>query len=321
LFEPDRFIAAVAARQFGVFSHEQAISAGFSRATVQQRVSDGRWLLVRPGVYAIAGVPRTFESNALSGVLQVDRAFASHRTAAFLHGLDGIRPMPRPELIVFDRRGIPSRRLIVHRPRVWLNADESCVRGVPTTSVARTLFDLAAVCRQRVLEIAFDDALRRELVSLEQMKVRLAAVSRPGVRGLRAIAPLIADRSSNDLEDSELETMFRKLITKPGLPEPELHYKIWGDDGTFVAEVDFAYPQARLAIELDSWTHHGSRKPFDADRVKDYELFDIGWHCLRFTKSDLRRRGDRVVSVVRRALLASGPIWRGQSGPNWPRGA
>jgi hypothetical protein len=204
VFGPHKIIASVAERQYGVFSQKQAVDKGFSRTAIQQRVADGRWRRVRSGVYAIAGVPKTFEGSLASAVLQIGDAFASHRTAAVLFALDGVRPLMRPELIVFDRRGISSRDLIVHRPRVWLSTDASSVRAIPTTSVARTLFDLAAVCRPREVEVAFDD-LRRQLVSIEEMSARFEQVRRQGVRGLRTIARLVGDRAVNELEDSELE--------------------------------------------------------------------------------------------------------------------
>jgi hypothetical protein len=305
----DKLISAIAEQQYGVFTHEQAKRAGFSPAAIQRRVQGGLWRRVGSGVYAIAGLPFTFECLLLTRILEVGGAMASHRTAGHLHRLDGFsRKAPvRIELMVLDRRGIAAKHLTVHRPRLWLPADKVMVAGIPTTSVARTLFDIAAVCRQRTVQIAFDDALRKETVTVEEMARRLDEVRRPGVRGLKKIAAIIADRAANELEDSELETMFRKLITSAGLPPPVAQYTIWRDDGYCVAEVDFAYPDIRLAIELDSWTYHGGRKPFEDDRVKQYELFDLGWHCLRFTKSDLRLRGDRVTSVVSRRLRDFGP--------------
>jgi hypothetical protein len=300
-------IADVAERQYGVFSHEQAIHAGYSHAAIQRKVQDGTWRRVCSGVYAIAGVPLAFGAVVFARTLQVGEALASHRTAAALYGLEGFTGWRRIELVVFDRRGIASTSVVVHRPRVWLAGDAAAVAGIPATSACRTVFDLATICPLRRLEIAFDDALRKGLVTVEEMARRMDAVRRPGVRGLKKMATIITDRSANDLEDSELETIFRKLITGAGLPLPVGQYTIWRDDGSFVAEVDFAYPEIRLAIELDSWTFHGSRRPFEKDRVQDYELFDLGWDTLRFTKSDLRRRGERVVGVLGRRLRIAGP--------------
>jgi len=259
-------------------------------------------------VYAVAGVRLSYGAQVLAQTLVLGDAFASHRTAAALYGLDGFARYRPIELIIFDRRGVRSSDVLVHRPRLWLPDDGTTFRGVPVTSTRRTLFDLAAVCPERRVEIAFDDALRKRLITVEGMIARMDEVRRPGLRGLQKIDAVIADRLGNDLEDSELETIFRKLLTSHGLPLPVPQYTIWRDDGSCVGEVDFAYPNLKLAIELDSWTFHGNRRSFDDDRVEQYELFDLGWDCLRFTNSDLRRRSQRVVTVLTRRLAGLGQV-------------
>ena len=303
----DRLVWPIAGRQYGMFSHAQAVAAGVSPSTIQRRVDDGSWLRHGHAVYAIGGAPLNFESHVMAAILDAGEAFASHRTAAYLHGLDGFAARTRVEVVIFDRRGISIPGVTVHRPRIWLPEDKSETRRIPVTSVARSLFDLAATCRRREVEVAFDDALRRGLVSIETIVERLERVRRPGVPGLSRVAALVADRLTNPMEDSELEAMFRKLLEQAGLPAPVAQNEVRRDDGSLVAEVDFAYPQIRLAIELDSWTYHGGRSPFEGDRVKQYELYDAGWDCLRFTKSDLRRRSNRVISVIARRLAMADP--------------
>lgn len=126
MFGPHKIIASVAERQYGVLSQKQPVHKGFSRTAIQQRVADGRWRRVRSGVYAIAGVPKTFEGSLASAVLQIGDAFASHRTAAVLFALDGVRPLMRPELIVFDPRYLVARSDSSSAARV---AVDRCVLG------------------------------------------------------------------------------------------------------------------------------------------------------------------------------------------------
>ena len=73
--------------------------------------------------------------------------------------------------------------------------------------------------------------------------------------------------------------------------------------GRFVARVDFAYPDPRLAIELDGFRSHGQRKTFDQDRTRQNQLVLLGWTVLRFTWSDLTDRGDSVAATLGAALV------------------
>ncbi len=158
---------------------------------------------------------------------------------------------------------------------------------------------------RRRLEVTFDDAIRRGLVTLDTIGRRLRAVSVPGVRGVSLIAKLVVDRSVNDLTDSELETDFLRIIQDAGLPLPVQQYEIRREDGSFVATVDFAYPEASIAIELDSWGHHGSRVEFQKDRVRQNQFVAVGWVPYRFTKADLTTRKTWVQSLIGSRLRAS----------------
>lgn len=306
----DRAVAAIAERQHSVFSHIQAREAGVSKAGIQRRADSGRWRRLHHGVFAMRGSSLTFESRVLAAVLAAGPdTCASHSTAAALLGLDGFAPRPTVEMMIFDRRGISIPGVIVHRPRLALEGDTTAVNGIPVASVARTLFDIAPSLPMRKLEAVFDDALRRGRVSLVSIENRLRAVAVPGVRGTRRIGRLLAERSSNQAAESELETMFSRLIGKAGLPAPVPQYEVRRPDGTFVARVDFAYPSVRLAIEIDGYAFHSARADWHRDRTRQNELIAAGWTPLRFTKLDLMSRKHWVVAHVQRCLPQH--VWAG----------
>lgn len=306
----DRALREVAERQYGVFSHEQARTAGLSPSAIERRIDGGDWLRLHRGVYAIAGAGLRFESLGSAAVLAAGgHAVVSHASAAAILGLQGFQPGYPIEVMIFDRRGISIPGVIVHRPRVVAEGDTTTVDGIPITSAIRTFFDVAPRVSMRTLETAFDDALRRRAISLGGMATRLRAVSVPGVRGTRRIARLLDQRSANPLLESELETMFSKLIAKAGLPAPSPQYEVRRPDGSVIARVDFAYPSARLAIELDGYAFHSARRDWQRDRTRQNELITAGWTPLRFTKDDLTSRRRTVVGDVTRCLLHahSGP--------------
>ena len=299
----DRVITAIAERQHSVFSVAQARACGFSYAVIHDRVASGVWIRIHIGVYRIAGSSLTHRARVMAATLAAGESVASHRTAAALHGLDGFATDRTIEVMIFDRRGLEIPEVILHRPRVWLEDDRSQRDGIPVTSVCRTLFDLAAVMRGRRVQVAFDDALRQGATTLDALERRLGFVNKRGVRGVQQIGLLIADRSHKGVTDSELETKFRRLLEDATLPLPVPQYEIRREDGSFVARVDFAYPGARIAIELDSWKHHGGRSAFESDRIRQNELVAARWTPLRFTDRDLRSRRSWVGAIVQRHLL------------------
>lgn len=302
----DRNIASIAEGQHSVFSYGQATEAGFSGAAIQRRIQSGLWRRLHRGVFAISGASLSLRSRVMAAVLAGGTdACASHATAASLLGIDGFSGGSPVEVMIFDRRGIRIPGVIVHRPRFTVEGDKSVVDGIPITSSPRVFFDIAHRLPMRTLEAVFDNASRRGLVSLASIETRLRAVDVPGVRGTRRMARLVLDRSAHPLTESQLESMFARLIHKAGLPPPVPQHEVRRDDGTFVARVDFAYPMAKLAIELDGYAYHSGRGDWQRDRTRQNELVAAGWTPLRFTKADLASRGRSVIAHVSRRLLAA----------------
>jgi very-short-patch-repair endonuclease len=151
-------------------------------------------------------------------------------------------------------------------------------RGVPTTTVARTLLDLAAVVPAHHLRRAVERAEQAGLFDLVAVRDVLDAHrGRPGRRGLVA---LLADfQAHGDARTrSDLEAMVLQLCLDHDLPRPEVNRY----DG--VRESDFRWPDHRLVVEVDSWTFHGrTRRAFDGDRARDRALLRDGWRVARFT--------------------------------------
>ncbi len=96
--------------------------------------------------------------------------------------------------------------------------------------------------------------------------------------------------------------MVGSLLRLGGLATPVFEYEVRDDDGTFVAQIDLAYPEHRVAIELDSIAWHLNRASFQRDRDRVNRLSVRGWTVLSFTWEDYVRRPRNLVSIVRRAL-------------------
>jgi very-short-patch-repair endonuclease len=179
---------------------------------------------------------------------------------------------------------------VVHRTR---RPFEICVVcGIPTTSVSRTLEDLASVLPARTLEEVVDQALHRRLVRIEDLAQTRGVVRR-----------LALERTGAAVE-SVLETRFLRILRDAGLPLPVPQFEI-RRGSVLIARVDFAYPAERMAIELDGYKYHASRQAFDRGHRRQVDIQAAGYLIVPFTSTDLRRPG-QIASTVRRFLWERG---------------
>jgi putative AbiEi antitoxin of type IV toxin-antitoxin system len=288
----------MAAKQHGVIARAQMAELGLTRAKIEWRVATNRWERLRPGVYGIAGSPPSWRRDLIAACFAAGpRAAASHRSAALLRGLAGF-DLCLPELTVPRDR----RRLLPGVVLHWADlssVDVTVVDAIPVTSAARTMIDLAAVVSRDNLEEALDDALRRKIVTLSWLKWRLTRIGRrPGVAVIRDLVQERTDRSG--VPESVLETKVLRVFKKGGLPRPVIQHEVPETDGSI--RVDAAYPELRIAIEVDGWDPHGGRIPFDKDRARRNVLTGLGWYVVHVTWTDLKERPEEVIRTVRAVI-------------------
>jgi hypothetical protein len=294
---PDRAIADLARRQHGVVSRKQLLGLGLGRGAIGHRVAVGRLHPVHAGAYAVGHPLTSRHGRWMAAVLVAgEGAVLSHRCAAALWGIGP--GSPGLAEVTSPRRG--SRRgMTLHWSR--LAADEvTRVDGIPVTSVARTLLELAGVLRPRALERALDEAERLRLggpLSLVDVVAR-----HPGRRGVAvARALLAAGRVGVDVTRSELEERFLCFLDRAGLPRPRLNVVLGVGGRAF--EVDCAWPARRLVVELDGHATHSTRAAYERDRARDRVLQAAGWRVVRVTWRQLHGDPDRVAADLA-ALLA-----------------
>jgi predicted transcriptional regulator of viral defense system len=301
----DEAVAAVARRQHGVFSHADAVALGASRRAIAHRLNDGTWEQVARRVYRLAGTPPTWRGNVLAAVFAAGPdSVASHRSAAALHGLPGF---PEGPLHVVRWRETDHRSAVgpVHRSRRLLDRHMTVVDGIPVTTVARTIFDLAACLHPKRVERALDNSLAMGLATLADHRAVLDDLAKRGRAGTRLVRRLLDERSAAYVPPaSELEARFLDIVRDFGLPMPEREV-VLGDDGGPVGRVEFVYRQARLLIELDGRRHHMAKLDFEADRARDNRFAAAGWRVVRLTWDMVTRRPDEAVRALNTALAAA----------------
>jgi very-short-patch-repair endonuclease len=295
----DRESTEIASEQRGAIERGEAMAAGHTRGSLQTRVKSGRYERVQPRVYRVAGAPITYEQRLLEACKSTG-GVASHRAAAALWGLDV--PAATVEVTVTRPRCPRPKGTILHRSSD-LGAEHCTVRfGIPVTNPLRTLLDLGAVLPAWLVNEAMDSALAKRLVTLPALEVVVTTHSRRGRRGVGVLRRLLEDRLDAN-PDSVLESKMMRLCRRYDLPLPKFQYVI-RHGKVFVAKVDFAYPELRLAIEVDGYEKHSSLKAFQHDRNRQNDLVELGWTILRFTWDDVVHRPEKVANRIRRVLGA-----------------
>ncbi|MHB8511593.1 MAG: type IV toxin-antitoxin system AbiEi family antitoxin domain-containing protein [Actinomycetota bacterium] len=292
-------LATLSSTQHSVFSRGQAMSLGMTRNMIQHRLRAGRWEQVTRDVFRLAGAPPSWFQSLMTACLAWgDLAVVSHRAAAALWELAGFAArLVEITVPAALRRSAPG---IVHRNALTA-AETTRHRGIPVTRPARTLIDLASVTDRSLLEVALDDALRRRLVSLPQMRWMIERTE--ARRGARVMRSLLDERKGSAISESPLETRFLRLILEAGLPRPVSQYEVMLSNGRR-ARIDFAYPEHLVAIETDGYRWHSSRDDWETGLARRNELTLLGWQVIHVTPKQLEETPDRVLDAIRQALQA-----------------
>lgn len=291
---PEAVAAAIARGQDGAISTAQLTAAGLSRRAVAHRVSTGRLQRVHRGVYLLGPVrgPRSAEWAALLAC--GPRAVLSHRTA--LAGWElGEGPPDGTVDITHPATGRPHAGVRRHRAARIDACDRTLLAGLPATSPARTLLDLAPSMRSWELERLIEETQIRRLASRTDL---LEALERGrGRAGAPVLRAALAHQDEPTLTRSNAERRLLTLIRTARLPRPEANVRL----GRY--EVDFLWREQRLVVEVDGFAFHSSRAAFERDRLRDAELQAMGYRVLRVTWRRLVAEPEAIVAQIA-ALLA-----------------
>lgn len=234
------------------------------------------------------------------GVVSRRQLLAAGLTPCEAAALHGLRPSGRARVDVSTGRRIRAGRpgLDVHHTTTLDASDVTTVHGIPVTTVARTLVDLADVVPRDSLAKALREAEHLLVVDVGDLRDALARTRhRPGPGHARLTAVLEESRKQGlQLTRSVLEGRFLALCDRHGLPRPRTNFHV------HVLEVDAAWPTQRVAVELDGWDRHKDRVAFQRDREKGNALTRAGWRLLRFTHDDVVRRPAATAAAIRELL-------------------
>jgi very-short-patch-repair endonuclease len=299
--------AQIAERQYGLIARAQVIDVGLSRFAVHRLIASKTWERVHPKVYRLwpaSTDDQRWTQRMMAAALWLgDPSGASHRAAAIIWELDGVGTA-LIELTTARRHRSTQPGLVIHHVRSLRREDFVRRKGIPVTSIERTIVDLASVVQPAVLELALESALRRGLTTEDRIRRQIARSARTG-KGKAVLKDLLGARAR--ATDSALETLVWRALLEGGLSPPERQYTVVGRGGEFLARVDLAYVDAQVAIEADGYDFHSKPDDWRRDRRRQNALTRIGWIVYRVTWDDMTRRRRAVVEEIAQLLLARSP--------------
>ncbi|MGH9117825.1 MAG: DUF559 domain-containing protein [Acidimicrobiales bacterium] len=282
---------------------------GFQLVPIVGPVGIKRWLAsgliiaVHRGVYRLRGVPVTDEQRLLAAVLAAGvPALASHRSAAWLWSILPTHAFPiEPEITVPAPRRPRLRAVIVHRSLDLYSERPSIRQSIPVTNPLVTMVHLGAVVGQETLEDALDLGLEKRLFTVAGVQAVHARYGRPGRNGAGALWRMLDDRALGaQRAEGLLEPRMARLLRAYKLPAAAFQHEV--SIGGRRYRIDFAYPDRRIAIEVDGYGSHGSRRQRQRDLDRQNDLVAAGWTVLRFTWADILRRPEAVAHRIERVL-------------------
>jgi len=295
---PSRVLAVLAAKQGGAVARRQLIALGMTKAEIDRRVAEGQLHVLYRGVYAVGHRALGVTGRRWAAVLACgDGAVLSHASAAAAWE---IRPSASGLIDVSVNRGGRTRRpgIRLHCRRFLPATDITQIDGLPITTPARTVLDLAADgLRGRKLEAVLDQAERKLLDFSDIEGVLRRCHRQPGTAALRTVLERYAPGSVDTR--SRLEEMCIELCDGHGIPRPSTNVVVAGRTR------DLFWPHAPLVVEADSYKWHRSPSRLSDDRQRDVELTLAGIPYVRFTYEQVVDRPDYVARTTLRLLGTS----------------
>jgi Transcriptional regulator, AbiEi antitoxin/AbiEi antitoxin C-terminal domain len=281
-------LAAIAGGQHGVVSARQLAGLGHPRSTISRWERDGKLHRLHRGVYAVGHEALSWEGRLSAAVLANEPAVASHLTAAWIWGL--LRTRPGTFHLTAPNRRHRKELVVVHFARL-APEDRTIVGGIPLTSPARTVLDLAPDESPRDLARLLQRADDEELLDRRRFDALLDRTQ--GHLGhARLAAALCAFKPETVILRSDLERRFRRLVLDAGLPVPQTNVAVEG------YELDCYWEAEGFAVELDVYATHGSPRSFEADREREDDLLLAGIELILVTDVRLEREPGETVARV-----------------------
>jgi very-short-patch-repair endonuclease len=280
-------LARLGSRTHGVVTRRELLDAGVTADEIRQRLKNGSLLPQYRGVYRVGHTAPSLEATYLAAVRACGAdAALSGKAAAFLYKL--IRgPEPRPEVTTRSQKRVPG--VTTRRSRT---VEMVTYRGIPVTTVARTLVELASTLSLDDLARACHEAGVKYRTTPGQVEDALAR--RPKTKGAAKLRKIL--RGDTHVSLSQLERRFLDLLRGERLVLPETNRVVDG------RRVDCRWPEQRLTVEIDGYRYHHSRHAWEQDRRREREARARGDDFRRYTYGDVFESPGAMLAELRAVI-------------------
>jgi predicted transcriptional regulator of viral defense system/very-short-patch-repair endonuclease len=285
-------MARIAERQHGVVTRAQLLDAGISPSSIKRRARKGELLPVHRGVYRVGHRAPSLLAQYMAAVLACGPgSVLAGRAAGYLLGLIGGDP-PLPSVINPSERQVPGIR--TRRSERGPTTEATTFRGIPVTTVARTLVDLAAELPPDGLARAVHQAAVRYRATPREVEAALSR--RPRTKGAGELRAVL--RGDIHVTLSELEDRFLELLRQADLPLPETNRPSNG------YRVDCRWADHCLTVELDSYRYHHTRHAWETDRRRERVARARGDEFRRYSWGDVFEQPQPMMREITELLPA-----------------
>lgn len=300
-------VAIIAGRQEGLVTRRQLEACGLSPGQLKGWVRDGRLHPVFRTVFIFGHPTLGPRARMRAATLACPGAVISHRSAATLLGLREIAPVV-VDLIAPAEHGRKIDGIKAHRVPFPSASEVRLVRGIPCTTAARAIVDLAGTHGIEKLRETVEMAATLRVLDIAAVEAALAnAPRRRGVPCLRGVLDEwrpVAETAKHATFRSLFEAKLLPLIAAAGLPIPQINARVRTAER--VLEVDLLWPRERFVVEADSRRHHAIEVAFERDHRRDRELLAANYGFFRVTWREVEREPDAVLAVIRGELERRG---------------
>lgn len=283
-----------AARQHGLVERRQLLKDGVTRHRIDNMVKADHLRAVHRGVYRVGPVigPKSW---AMAATLACGPGSVIGGWSAV--GLWELKPRNHKsavDVLVFRGRARSRAGIRVRRVPGLRQDERTLLDGIPVTTVARTLCDIAPAASDRDLEKMIVEAFARDVLrKRDLMRLIDRHVGQPGISKLAA---LFAGANDPVRTRSQAEKLFLELVRRANLPMPAVNSRV----GRY--EVDFCWHRERLIVEVDGLAFHGTRGRAEADRARDRALASAGYRVMRVMWRQLKHEWPSLLIELTRAL-------------------
>jgi hypothetical protein len=288
----DQVIARIAGASKGIVTHAELLEDGLTAGEIKHRVKSGSLIRKHHGVYRAGHCAPSVEADYMAAVKAGDKATLLGGLAATHIWRLTQRPPPRPEIVSPSQHRIPG--VITHCSRSLDHRDATEFRGIPITTVPRTIVDVASsMAEDELARLCHEANVQYGTTPAQIERVLARRPNAPGARKLRRVI-----HGDVRVALSRLESRFLERLRGEGLPLPITNRPAGG------RRVDCRWPEHRLTVELDSYRFHNSRHSWKRDRQREREAYARGDEFRRYTWDDVFEVPRRMLSELRGLLLS-----------------